>query len=177
MPNLDAANIALGIIRSLTDALLIGPFFTGFSKPAHVVIPSVSPRGIFNMSAFTSAELKNHILRKEPYGPKQVSGMSRDSAVPGAGDEGDPLTSVNPANLRLQIGLDPAGGTNPNGAGVFWSSEANPLNQYAPFTVSGTAVSNSRKRPLAYSVRAIDESGLSSSAARKCLSAVSFFAR
>ena len=58
-------------------------------------------------------------------------------------DEGDPLTSVNPANLRLQIGLDPAGGTNPNGAGVLWSSEANPLNQYAPFTVSGTAVSNS----------------------------------
>ena len=44
MPNLDAANIALGIIRSLTDALLIGPFFTGFSKPAHVVIPSSSPR-------------------------------------------------------------------------------------------------------------------------------------
>lgn len=37
--------------------LLIGPFFTGFSKPAHVVIPSVSPRGIFNMSAFTSAEI------------------------------------------------------------------------------------------------------------------------
>ena len=57
MPNLDAANIALGIIRSLTDALLIGPFFTGFTKPAHVVIPSVSPRGIFNMSAFTSAEI------------------------------------------------------------------------------------------------------------------------
>ena len=57
MPSLDAANIALGIIRSLTDALLIGPFFTGFTRPAHVVIPSVSPRGIFNMSAFTSAEI------------------------------------------------------------------------------------------------------------------------
>jgi malate dehydrogenase (oxaloacetate-decarboxylating)(NADP+) len=57
MPNIDAANITLGIIRSLTDALLIGPFFTGFSEPAHVVIPSVSARGIFNMSAFTSAEI------------------------------------------------------------------------------------------------------------------------
>ena len=30
-------------------------------------------------------DLGQHILRKEPYGPKQVSGMSRDSAVPGAG--------------------------------------------------------------------------------------------
>jgi malate dehydrogenase (oxaloacetate-decarboxylating)(NADP+) len=57
MPNIDAANIALGLIRSLTDALLIGPFFTGFSKPAHVVIPSVTSRGIFNMTAFTSAEI------------------------------------------------------------------------------------------------------------------------
>jgi malate dehydrogenase (oxaloacetate-decarboxylating)(NADP+) len=60
MPNIDAANIALGLIRSLTDALLIGPFFTGFSKPAHVVIPSVTSRGIFNMSAFTSAEIHRH---------------------------------------------------------------------------------------------------------------------
>ena len=57
MPNIDAANIALGLIRSLTDALLIGPLFTGFTKSAHVVIPSVSSRGIFNMSAFTSAEI------------------------------------------------------------------------------------------------------------------------
>jgi malate dehydrogenase (oxaloacetate-decarboxylating)(NADP+) len=57
MPGLDAANIALGVIRALTDALLIGPLFSGFSRPAHVVIPSVTPRGIFNMSAFLSAEI------------------------------------------------------------------------------------------------------------------------
>ena len=57
MPNLDSANIALGLIRALTDALLIGPFFSGFTKPAHVVSPSVTPRGIFNMSAFLSAEI------------------------------------------------------------------------------------------------------------------------
>lgn len=57
MPNLDAASIALGLIRSHTDALLIGPFLTGLSKPAHIVIPSVTARGIFNMSALTAAEL------------------------------------------------------------------------------------------------------------------------
>jgi hypothetical protein len=39
-------------------------------------------------------------------------------------DEDDPaVSSVNPADMRLQIGLDPAGGTNPNGAGVVWSAE------------------------------------------------------
>jgi len=57
MPNLDAANIAMGLIRSLTDALLIGPFINGFRKPAHIVIPSVSARGIFNMTALTVADI------------------------------------------------------------------------------------------------------------------------
>jgi malate dehydrogenase (oxaloacetate-decarboxylating)(NADP+) len=57
MPNLDAANIAMGLIRSLTDALLIGPFINGFRKPAHIVIPSVTARGIFNMTAQTVASL------------------------------------------------------------------------------------------------------------------------
>ena len=60
MPNLDAANIALGLIRSLTDALLIGPFLTGISKPAHIVIPSVTARGIFNMSALTAADVERY---------------------------------------------------------------------------------------------------------------------
>ncbi|MBK6287092.1 MAG: NAD(P)/FAD-dependent oxidoreductase [Gammaproteobacteria bacterium] len=46
-------------------------------------------------------ELKNHILRKEPYGPKQVSGMSRDSAVPGAGGE-----AVGIAQVVGQVGRD-----------------------------------------------------------------------
>ena len=59
MPNLDAANIALGLIRSLTDALLIGPFVQGLSKPAHIVIPSVSARGMFNMTAVTASEVIN----------------------------------------------------------------------------------------------------------------------
>ncbi len=60
MPNLDAANIALGLIRSLTDALLIGPFLNGISKPAHIVIPSVTARGIFNMSALTAADVERY---------------------------------------------------------------------------------------------------------------------
>ncbi len=60
MPNLDTANIALGLIRSFTDALLIGPFLTGYEKPAHIVIPSVTSRGIFNMSALTAADIERH---------------------------------------------------------------------------------------------------------------------
>lgn len=39
-------------------------------------------------------ELDRHVLRKEPYGPKQVSGLSRDSVVPGAGGEAVGLAQV-----------------------------------------------------------------------------------
>lgn len=60
MPNLDTANIALGLVRSFTDALLIGPFLTGLKKPAHIVIPSVTARGIFNMSALTAADIERY---------------------------------------------------------------------------------------------------------------------
>jgi malate dehydrogenase (oxaloacetate-decarboxylating)(NADP+) len=62
MPNLDAANITMGMIRSVTDAMLLGPFVSGLAKPAHIMIPSISARGIFNLSAVVSADsqkLKN----------------------------------------------------------------------------------------------------------------------
>jgi malate dehydrogenase (oxaloacetate-decarboxylating)(NADP+) len=59
MPNLDAANIAMGLIRSMTDALLIGPLIHGCKKPAHIVIPSVSSRGIFNMTALTVTDINS----------------------------------------------------------------------------------------------------------------------
>ncbi len=39
-------------------------------------------------------ELKDHIIRKEPYGAKQISSMSRDVAVPGAGGEAVGIAQV-----------------------------------------------------------------------------------
>ena len=48
----------MGLIRSLTDGLLIGPFINGLEKPAHIVLPSVTSRGIFNMTALTVADIQ-----------------------------------------------------------------------------------------------------------------------
>jgi len=39
-------------------------------------------------------DLKNHILRKEPYGGKQIASMSRDSVLPGCGGEAVGLAQV-----------------------------------------------------------------------------------
>ena len=57
MPNLDAANIALELIRSVNDALMIGPILSGTAKSAHIVTPSSTAKGVFNMSAIAVADV------------------------------------------------------------------------------------------------------------------------
>lgn len=59
MPNMDAASIALGMMRSLADARMIGPFLLGLEQSAHILIPSVSGRGIFNLTALAVADIFN----------------------------------------------------------------------------------------------------------------------
>jgi malate dehydrogenase (oxaloacetate-decarboxylating)(NADP+) len=51
MPNLDAANIAFNLLKSVADALAIGPILLGVNQPAHIVTPSITVRGLVNMSA------------------------------------------------------------------------------------------------------------------------------
>ena len=55
-PNLDAANIATQLIRALADALPVGPILVGAAKPAHVLTPSVTARGVVNMTAVAVVE-------------------------------------------------------------------------------------------------------------------------
>ena len=51
MPTLDAANIAFNLLKAAADALPIGPMLLGMSKPVHVLAPSVTARGIVNLTA------------------------------------------------------------------------------------------------------------------------------
>jgi malate dehydrogenase (oxaloacetate-decarboxylating)(NADP+) len=51
MPNIDAANIAFNLIKAAADGLPIGPILLGMAKPIHVLVPSVTARGIVNLSA------------------------------------------------------------------------------------------------------------------------------
>jgi malate dehydrogenase (oxaloacetate-decarboxylating)(NADP+) len=55
-PNLDAANIAYEAIKVLADALPVGPILIGAARPAHVLTPSVTARGIVNMTAVAVVE-------------------------------------------------------------------------------------------------------------------------
>ncbi len=56
MPNLDAANISFNLLKAGADGLPIGPLLLGMSKPIHVVVPTVTARGIVNVSAVAAQE-------------------------------------------------------------------------------------------------------------------------
>ena len=56
LPNLDAANIAFHLVKVLADALPVGPILIGPSKPAHILTPSVTARGIVNVTALAVVE-------------------------------------------------------------------------------------------------------------------------
>jgi len=56
MPSLDAANIAFNLLKAAADALPVGPLLLGMCKPIHVVVPSVTARGIVNVSAIAAIE-------------------------------------------------------------------------------------------------------------------------
>ncbi len=56
MPNLDAANIAYQMIMVLADGLTVGPILIGAARPAHILTPSVTARGVVNMTAVAVVE-------------------------------------------------------------------------------------------------------------------------
>ena len=58
-PNLDSANITLNVVKVMTDALHVGPILLGAAKPAHILTPSVTSRGIVNMTALAAVEAQN----------------------------------------------------------------------------------------------------------------------
>jgi malate dehydrogenase (oxaloacetate-decarboxylating)(NADP+) len=62
-PNLDAANIALTTIKTMTDALHVGPILLGTRLPAHILTPSVTSRGIVNMTALAVVEASQEAAR------------------------------------------------------------------------------------------------------------------
>jgi malate dehydrogenase (oxaloacetate-decarboxylating)(NADP+) len=51
MPTLDAAHIAFSLLKAAADGLPVGPLLLGMSQPIHVLVPSVTARGIVNISA------------------------------------------------------------------------------------------------------------------------------
>jgi malate dehydrogenase (oxaloacetate-decarboxylating)(NADP+) len=54
MPNQDAANIAFNLLKQIGEGIAIGPILVGAAKSAHVVTPSITVRGLLNMTALAA---------------------------------------------------------------------------------------------------------------------------
>ncbi len=59
MPTLDAANIALTLLRHMGEGQTVGPMLLGTARPAHIVSPAVTVRGLINMTAVAAVEAQD----------------------------------------------------------------------------------------------------------------------
>ena len=56
MPNLDAGNISLNLLKAVTDATMVGPMLLGVDAPVHVLTNNATTRRIINMAAVAVVE-------------------------------------------------------------------------------------------------------------------------
>ncbi len=60
MPSLDAANIACNLVTALGEGLTVGPMLIGVDRPAHIVTPAITARGVLNMTALAVVDAQIH---------------------------------------------------------------------------------------------------------------------
>mgnify|MGYP000318351275 CR=1 FL=1 len=54
MPNIESANIAFNLVKGFTDGINIGPVLLGCARPVHIITPTVTTRGIVNITALAT---------------------------------------------------------------------------------------------------------------------------
>ena len=57
MPNLDAAHIAMNLVKMGNDGVAIGPILLGCDIAAHIATPTTTVRGLVNMTAIAAARI------------------------------------------------------------------------------------------------------------------------
>jgi malate dehydrogenase (oxaloacetate-decarboxylating)(NADP+) len=65
LPTLDAANIAFNLVKALGDGLPVGPILIGPARPAHILTPSVTARGVLNMTAVAVVDAQDRAGAQE----------------------------------------------------------------------------------------------------------------
>jgi len=58
--NTDAASAVRNIIKSVSDGLEVGPILMGMGNTAHIVTPSITARGLLNISALAGAPVHSY---------------------------------------------------------------------------------------------------------------------
>ena len=64
-PNLDSASITLNVVTQTANALHVGPILLGASRSVHIVTPSITSRGMLNMTAIAVLDASRKPLNKK----------------------------------------------------------------------------------------------------------------
>jgi len=59
-PNVDAASGSRNILKQLIGGLEVGPILMGMGNKAHIVSPSITPRGLLNIAALAGTPVQNY---------------------------------------------------------------------------------------------------------------------
>ena len=59
MPNLDSAHIAMNLIKMGGEGVPIGPILLGCKIPAFIATPTITVRGLVNMTAIAAARVQS----------------------------------------------------------------------------------------------------------------------
>ena len=80
MPNIDAANVTFHMMKVLCDGITVGPLLLGATQPAHILIPSVTSRGIVNAAAY-AAVCAQFVEKEQPRkGKNKITRLKRKRA-------------------------------------------------------------------------------------------------
>ena len=60
LPNVESANISFNMLRVLADGISIGPLLLGVARPCYITTPSVTTRGMINMTALATVGAQVH---------------------------------------------------------------------------------------------------------------------
>lgn len=60
MPDLESANISYNIAKSLGNGIAVGPILIGMQKSVHITVPSVTVRGLVNITAIAAVDAQDH---------------------------------------------------------------------------------------------------------------------
>jgi malate dehydrogenase (oxaloacetate-decarboxylating)(NADP+) len=65
MPSADAAHVVLTFMKGLDDNVSVGPMLLGANQAAHVLTPSVTVRGIVNMTALAVVDAQSRAAQAQ----------------------------------------------------------------------------------------------------------------
>ncbi len=60
MPTLESAHISFNMLKTMAEGISIGPLLLGAAQPVHILTPSISARGIVNVTALATVAAQVH---------------------------------------------------------------------------------------------------------------------